>query len=318
MVFVGTAGYRFVEGWSWLEALYMTVITLTTVGFGEINPLSPAGRFFTILVIIGGVGLAAYALSFGAEVIATGELARMIRTRRKVKLKDHCIVCGFGRVGRYVAAELERENIQFVVIDKEDSAIEICQQKNYPFVQGNAAEEETLRQAGIASAKFLVASVNADAENVFIILTVRELREDLFIIARCNFEESTPKLKKAGANQVISPYALTGHRIVHMISRPSITEFLDVVLHSENTELWLEEIDIQSGSILANQTLGDARIRNEMGVTVLAIDLPQKKVITHPKADTVLLEGARLIVLGTRDQLKNLHSMAISQVKDAV
>jgi voltage-gated potassium channel len=306
----GALGYRLIEGWNWLDSVYMTVITLTTVGFGEINPLSPTGRLFTVFVILGGAGVVAYALSSAGEIIGSGELRREIRLRRRIRLKNHTIICGFGRVGRSVAAELKREGVPFVVIDIDEETTETCRRLGYDTVQGNAANNEILRRAGIETARSVVTSAKSDAENVFIILTVRELREDILIISRLNYEESEPKLLKAGANRVISPYNLAGHRIVSTISRPAVTDFLDTVLRSEDVELWLEEVDIQPGSPLANKTLSDARIRNEIGVTILAVDLPGQKVITHPKASTPLFPGARLIVLGTREQLKQLSQLA--------
>lgn len=309
IMLVGTLGYRILEGWPWLDAVYMTVITLTTVGFGEIRPLTDQGQLFTIFVILSGAGVFAYALSSTAEIISSGQLAKFIQWNRRSNLKDHVIVCGYGRVGQFVAAELAREGTPFIIIDRDDAAVDSCQQKGYQVIQGNAASEETLEKAGIARAKALIAAVNSDAENVFIVLTVRSIREDIRIISRSNYEESFAKLQKAGADHVISPYALAGNKMVHTISRPQVSQFIDVVLQSENTELYMEEVDIQPGSPIAGRTLGASRLRNEVGVTVLAIDLPGKKVVTHPEANTPLPVGARLIVIGTREQLDMLNRM---------
>ena len=225
-------------------------------------------------------------------------------------MKDHCIVCGFGRVGRFVAAELKRDSFPFIVIDRSEEAVDAARQLGYQAILGNAAQVDNLQRAGIDKARSLIAAVNSDAENVFIILTVREHWDDIQIVARCNFEDSEPKLRKAGADRVISPYALAGHRMVGLVSRPGVTDFLDVVLHSDSTELWLEEVDVGPQSAIAGLTLGEARLRNELGVTVLAVDLPGEKVVAHPEANTPLPVGARLIVLGTREQLRSLEERA--------
>ncbi len=309
VVLTGTIGYRFIEHWSWLDSIYMTVITLTTVGYGEIRPLTDIGRMFTILVIIGGAGVFAYTLSSTAELISSGELARIIRLNRRIALKDHAIICGYGRVGKFVASELNQEQIPFIVVDKSEEAIEDCIKHGYKTVQGNAASVHTLEKAGVMNARTIITAVNSDAENVFIVLTIRELREDILIISRCNFQASEAKLRKAGADKVISPYALAGNKIVQTILRPKVTQFLDVVLMSEHTEMYMEEVEVKSGSPIAGLTLGDSRLRNEVGVTVLAIDLPDQIVVTHPTVDTQLPVGARLIVMGTSEQLQKLNEL---------
>ncbi len=310
VLFISTVGYHLIEGWGWLDSVYMTVITLTTVGFGEIRPLSPGGRMFTILVILGGVGVMAYSLSSISELILSGELGRVFQNRRRAELKNHTIVCGFGRVGRSVAGELKAEGIPFLVIDKDPAAVDACRALGYGFVEGDASDIEVLLQAGLTQARSLVTAADTDALNVFIILTVREVREDIQIVTRLNNELSENKMRKAGANRVISPYSLAGHRIVSTISRPAVTDFLDTVLRSETGPLWLEEIDVQPGSQLEGVSLGQAHLRSRFGVTVLAVDLPGQKVVTHPEANTILETGSRLIVLGSREQLINISSLA--------
>ena len=233
---LGTAGYRVIEGWQPLDAFYMTIITLTTVGFGELRPLSAAGRLFTVGLIIGGMGIVAYASTTAVQWLVSGELKGelLARRRRRMldKLQQHDIVCGFGRMGQHIVAELARRDRPFVVIDRNAETVERCRQLGYHCVLGNAAEEATLHKAGIMRARSLIAAVNSDAGNVFIILTARALRSDLIIVARGNYDSAESKLRRAGANEVISPYLIGGRSMVHYVDRPGLVEFLDVVILS--------------------------------------------------------------------------------------
>ncbi len=309
-IIFGTLGYRFIEQWTWLDALYMTFITLSTVGFGEIRQLSPAGRIFTMVLIVAGASVVAYAVRNLIELLSSGELSDAFQRRRMIQIKDHCIVCGLGRVGQYVAAELVREGVPFVVIDRDDRAIALAERLGYPYVQGDATVAETFLKARIDTARFLIAAVDSDSENVFIVLTVREIREGIIIIARTNSDDTIPKLRKAGADRVISPYALAGHRIVGMVKRPAVTDFLEDALQAGDIELRIEEFDIQPESSLVDKTLGETDLRHVMGISVLAIGLPNEGVVAHPDASTTIRAGAKLIVMGSREQLQHLSRLA--------
>nr|WP_255604396.1 potassium channel protein [Oscillochloris sp. ZM17-4] len=311
---VGTAGYALIEGMSWIDALYMVVITVSTVGFGEINPLTPAGRLFTIGLIGAGAGLVAFTLSGAAEFILSGEWQEYLDQRRRQhmveQLSEHTIICGYGRIGRHVADELHAQGLPFVVLDMNEAKVEHVRHKGYLALRGNAANEEDLESAGIARAGSLVSTANSDAENVFIVLTARSMRPDMVIVARANFDESEDKLLRAGATRVILPYRICGRRMAALISRPGVADFLDEVMHASGLELLIDQVMLDPGSPLAGQTLGTANLRSRFGVTVLAVGPPGDRVDISPGVQTVLAPGSMLIALGTRVQLQALAAIA--------
>jgi voltage-gated potassium channel len=314
LIFVGALGYRWLEGMSAVDSLYMAVITISTVGFGEVHQLSPSGRLFTIALILGGGGVAAFSVSVAVEFIMSGEWQNYFEARRRSrmlsKLSDHIIICGFGRVGRRVADELTQENIPFIVVDMLSERVEHARERGYTVVAGNAANDNVLHQVGIESAKGLVAVVDSDAENVFIVLTARSLNPKIYIIARANYEDTEPKLLRAGADRTLMPYNISGKRIVTMLMRPSVADFLDEVSHVGGLELLLEQVKIKPSSPLAGKTLVEARIRNDMGVTVIACRNEDGQFDTHPGPQTVIAPNGLLLVLGTREQLRDLIKYA--------
>lgn len=314
LLIVGTAGYALIEGMSLIDALYMVVITVSTVGFGEISPLTPAGRLFTIGLIGAGAGLVAFTLSGAAEFILSGEWQEFLEQRRRQhmveQLSDHTIICGYGRIGRHVADELHAQGLPFVVLDMDPAKVDRVRHKGYLALLGNAANEEDLRGVGIARAGSLVATANSDAENVFIVLTARSMRPDIVIVARANFDESEDKLLRAGATRVILPYRICGRRMAALISRPGVADFLDEVMHASSLELLIDQVSLEAGSPLAGQTLGEANLRSRLGVTVLAVGLAGDRVDISPGVQTLLSPGSQLIALGTRDQLQQLVALA--------
>jgi voltage-gated potassium channel len=298
-----------IEGWTFIEALYMTVITMATIGFSEVRPLSTAGRLFTLALIAFGVITATYSISVVIEFFTSADLQEQLHTRRRRKalaqITEHCIICGFGRMGRSRASELKIRNASFIIIDQTDEAIEKCHHLGLPALQGNAADERILREAGIERASSLVAAANSDAENVFIILTAKSIRPDLQIIARTHSEASIPKLEKAGANTVISPYATAGRRVAQLLTHPNVTSFLDGVLEFGDQQMRLEEFVIGPHSPLAGLTLRQAQLE----VTVLAVLHPEQTLLSHPNAETKLLPGAAIIVMGIDSELNKLAQM---------
>jgi voltage-gated potassium channel len=311
---IGTSGYQWLEELPPIDAFYMTVITISTVGFGEVKPLSPAGRIFTVGLIAAGGGLTAYFLKTAAEFFLSGEWRTQLAHKRRqamlTKLMGHIIVCGYGRVGREVAHELQAEKLPFVVIDKDPEKIARIEAAGHLALQGNAANELYLKAAGIMRARGLVAAVNSDAENVFIVLTARELRPDLTIVARANYEDSESKLLRAGANRVIFPYRISGRRMVTMLVRPHVADFLDEVTHAGEQELLVEQVWLAQSSPLVGQSLSQADLRNRFAITILACRSPDGQVNTHPGSEMILCADSYLVVLGTRDQIQALARLA--------
>jgi len=314
LVGIGVAGFHWLEGFSPVDSLYMTVITISTVGFGEVHPLSPLGRLFTIGLILGGVGIVAYTLTAGMEYLVSGEWRSQWIERRERQMLDtlsgHIIVCGFGRVGRFVAQDLKAEEVPFVILEKDPERVEQTRRFGYLVLQGNAANENLLEQAGIRRARGLVAAVDSDAENVYIALTARGLNPGLYIIARANFEESEPKLLRAGADRVLLPYRISGKRMVTMLLRPEVADFLDEVSFAGGMELLLEQVTLEKESALEGLTLAEARSALKADITVLAYKEPGSTKNLRPGPDTKLTGGMQILALGTRDDLRRLMQMA--------
>ncbi len=316
LIIVSVVGYMWIEGYPLLDALYMTVITLSTVGFGEVRPLSPLGRAFTILIILVGVGTGAYLFGTIVEYLVAGELMETWRQRRIMRaleaLQEHYIVCGYGRVGEQVVTELLSLGLPCVVIDQDRTAVERCERRGLPFVEGDATEDEVLRQAGIERARGLVAVLDTDADNVFVVLSARSLNQELMIVARATTEDAERKLLKAGADRVVSPYAMAGYRIVSLLVRPHVVGFLDTAMRSQNLELWLEEIVVSPQSPLIGQTLAEADIRVHTGANVLAIIRGPDHHVVDWSPELRLEANDVLIVLGKQEQLEALAELARS------
>lgn len=314
LILVGTSGYHLLEGMDLVDSLYMTVITISTVGFGEVRQLSALGRLFTIGLIIGGGVIVAYSLSVSAEFLMTGEWRRIMETRRHThmlsKLSDHVIVCGFGRVGKRVSDELTQEGVPFVVVDTHPEQVKHAEELGYIAIVGNAANDAMLKAAGIDKARALIAAVNSDAENVFIILTARNLNANIQILARANYEDSEPKMIRAGADRTIVPYDISGKRMVTMLMRPSVADFLDEVAHVSGLELLLEQIQIEPESPLAGKTISETNIRNKIGVAILACQDPQGIFDMNPGPQTLIEPDGLLLILGTREQLREMIRFA--------
>jgi voltage-gated potassium channel len=314
LVVLGTVGYRIVEGWGFLDALYMTVITITTVGFLEVHPLSTAGRFFTMGLSLGGVFTAFYAAAEFIRVVVTGEirtvLGRQRMESRLEKLHDHLVVCGFGRMGRLVAEEFSAAGLDFVVIDRNEEVLEgFALRGGIPLV-GEATADDVLRGAGVGRARALVTAAASDADNLFITLSARLLNEKLFIVARAESEGAEVKLRRAGASRVVSPYTIGGHRVAQAVLRPSATDFIELATRTGHLELQIEEMAVGRGSVLVGRTLKASPVRSELGVMVVAIKKPDGKMAFNPAPEAVLEDGDLLIALGRRRQLDRLAELA--------
>jgi voltage-gated potassium channel len=310
----GTLGYVFIEGWHPWDAFYMTVTTVATVGFREVHPLSTAGQAFTLLLIFLGVGAALYAFTVLATVVVEGGWPRYVEQWRYVrminKLSDHYVICGYGRIGSIVAAEFARQKTAFVVVERDAARVAEAKEHGHLAIAGDGSREDTLKLAGIDRARGLVAAVGTDAENVYAVLSARVLKSDLFIIARAEGEESISKLRKAGADRVISPYRIGAVQIAQTALRPAVVDFVEIATSSDNLELSIEEIRIEKSSSMAGQSLAEAVKRDKMNVVVVGIQHAQGHMEFNPTSDTVLRAGDHLIALGSSSTLKELERAA--------
>jgi len=314
LLFVGTAGYQLVEGWAWFDALYMTVITITTVGFLEVHPLGPGGRVFTMALALGGVFTAFYAAAEFIRVVVTGEihtlLGRQRMESRLEKLSGHLVVCGFGRMGRLVAEEFASAALPFVVIDREPRVFEgFAMPEGIPLV-GDATDDDVLRKAGVERARALVTAAASDADNLFITLSARLLNDKLLIVARAEGEGADVKLRRAGANRVVTPYSIGGHRVAQAVLRPNVMDFIELATRSEHLELQIEEVAVRGGSSLVGCSIKASPIRSELGIIIVAIKKPEGSMAFNPAPETALEAGDLLITLGHRQQLDRLEQMA--------
>jgi voltage-gated potassium channel len=310
---VGTAWYAMVERWSLVDSLYMTVITLSTVGFGELRPLSPASRLFTIALILVGVSTVAYGLGSIGEYLVTRGVVERLRHRRLTqkinKMEAHTIICGAGRVGRTAAETLLEMRRQFVIVDtNEDVAAELVQ-LGWVVLHGDATRDEVLEEAGIHSAASILVCTGDDSDNLFIVLSARALNQGLFIVARSVEGANEAKMKRAGADRVISPYQIGGRHMATVATRPIVAQFLDVVTLDSGLELWLEEVTIGADSALVGQTVMEADLRRRTGVILVALLRGEERKMITPDESTRLATGDELIVLGTRQQLATLDAM---------
>ncbi|MDO9288636.1 MAG: NAD-binding protein [Thermodesulfovibrionales bacterium] len=315
VVTIGSAGYMVIEGWNCIDSLYMTIITIASVGYREVHDLSPNGRIFTIILIIGGVGSVAYTLTTVAKIVLEGEIKEIFgrkRLEKKIKeLKNHYIVCGYGRMGKIICRELRGKSIRFAVIEKK---LDIPEERDDILIlEGDATKDEILKEAGIEKAKGLISVLPTDAENLFVVLSARELNPDLFIVARAGEEGSEQKLIRAGADRVVSPYHIGGLRIAHTVLKPAVVDFIEFATKSGNIDLQMEEITIQDASALAGQTLDECGIGRDLGIIVVAIKKTSGDMQFNPTYKTAIKTGDTLIALGEISKLKALEDMAITK-----
>jgi voltage-gated potassium channel len=310
----GTAGFHFIEGWSWFDSFYMVVITLSTIGYSEVHELSHTGRIFNSLLIITGVALVFLMIGALTQALLEFELFKIFGKRRMERevanLKDHYIICGAGRVGHSVAAELARKPAQFVIVESDEKRVADLDPK-WPFLIGDAASEKTLHDAGIHRAAGLVAATTTDAANIYIVLTARSLNPNLKIIARASEPAAEKHLKTAGADSVISPYAAAGHRIAQSLLRPNVLDFLDIATaRAGSLEMIIEEIRVGESSPLASATVGTSRVHHEFGIMILAIRRNDGETRFNPTAQDPIHAGDYLIAMGEPQQLAKLEVLA--------
>jgi voltage-gated potassium channel len=310
LTILGTAGYMILEGWSLLDALYMTVTTLATVGYGEVHPMHASGRIFTLIFIIVGVGTTLYILSVVVTFVVEGHFGKTVGRRRMeraiARLEGHFIICGYGRVGRQIAHDFRREEVAFVVIDINQTSLGDAERDGHLTITGTPASDEVLQRAGIARARGLIAAMDNDAENIYVTLSARVLRPELFIVSRANQPDSEAKLQRAGANRVISPYRVGGRQMAMLALRPLSVDFVDTVLQGLNMELLLEDIIVKPGSQLVGLALAQVRASFMPEASILALKRGDDLTF-NPPMEMVLAEDDQLAVIGTPSQLKALE-----------
>jgi voltage-gated potassium channel len=313
---VGTAGFHVIEQWSWFDGFYMALTTMSTVGFGEVHPLSTAGRAFASFLILASLVGVGYTIAASSQALLQFEFGKTLGRRRMerelAQLSGHYIICGAGRVGRTAARELRERGQVCVLIEKEPERAQWALDQKIPIVVGDASSEESLRRARIETARGLVTAVSSDAVNLYIVLTARGVRSDLKIVARASEEEAIPKLLRAGASEVLSPYHFVGRRIAHILLQPNVLDFIDTAFGTERLDIEIAEVAIQSSSPLVGQTLSSASIRQQADVIILGIKPADAAMKFNPMPESTIHAGDCLIVIAGHGGLKKLEALAAS------
>lgn len=310
---IGVFGYRFVSEYSWIDAVYMTVITITTVGYGEVNPLDTEAKIFTIFLILSSVVIVGYAISIITEYILSKNNFEDIKQRRMQKkideMTDHIVICGYGRNGKQAAKKLLAYNKPFLVIERNKDVIERFQEDDIPFVYGNANEDQTLFDAGIERASTLICALPSDADNLFVVLSARQINNGMTIISRASEETSYNKLKLAGANNVILPDRIGGDHMASLVVIPDLVEFIDNLGIVGERNINVEEVKVeQLYNVKEARTIRDLDLRKKTGCTVIGFKDAKGDYVVNPEASTKLVAGSKIIVLGRPEQIQRLNS----------
>ena len=312
LLVLGSLGFVWLEGWSYFDALYMTVATLTTLGGGEVQPLSKLGRVYTMALVLAGMGVLLYIVTSLARVVVEGEIKAALGRRKLVKrmkrLKNHYIICGFGRIGETIAQALQARGIPLVVVENNPDNLPRLEAAGNYFVVGDATREDVLLEAGIERAKGLVAVVHSDAGNVYIVLTARSLNPQLHIVARAEDRAAEQKLLRAGADKVESPYFMGGQKMAHTILHPTVVTFMELAM-KEGVEWSMEEVRVGEGSPLVGVALKDSGLRQKLDLILVAIKRADGEMLFNPTLETNILAGDTLIALGMRRNLEALEKM---------
>ena len=311
LVVAGTMGYMLIEQWGWVDGLYFTFITLTTIGYGEIHELSTTGRFFTILIAALGIGAFVFIGSRGVQVLLISHNLRESHMKRQIsRMKNHYIICGYGRVGKRIVKDLINGGESFVVIDRAGEVIELLREEGIPFIEGDAEDEKTLNAAALKSAKGLILATPEDSANVFVSLTAREIREDLFILARANSRINARKLLHAGADKAIAPDEIGARRMAQVILRPHVDRFMDEVFHAESLDRAMDEVTIREGAEIIGKSLAQSHFRQQFDLIVIAvIDGATREMHFNPNAQDAIQAQDILIVLGHSEVIQRLREL---------
>jgi voltage-gated potassium channel len=314
---VGTMGFYFIEGWSFTESLYTTVTTLSTVGYGDFYPQTQTGRIFTIFLIIFGVGTMLYTVVLFAETMVEARF-RMLMGRGKLdkmikKLNNHYIICGCGRIGYLICRELAEEKIPFVVIDNNPEVIQKTEDEGFIYYKGDSTQDKTLIATGIKRAKGIVCVLPSDAQNLYVILTAKELNPDIYILSRSEEDESEHRLLRAGADRVMSPYTLGGMRMAMAILRPAMLDFIEITTRRQSLELKMEEVAVCERSPIAGKSLEESEVRHRYGLIIVAVKKESGKMIFNPLASYTIENGDKLIAMGEDDNLRRFSNVCVEE-----
>ena len=313
---VGTTGFHFIEGWSFIDSFYTTITTLTTVGYGDFTPRTAEGKIFTVFIIIFGVGTMLYSLVLMAETFIEARLRRLLGRGKleKIieKMNNHYIICGGGRIGFLICRELITGKMPCVVIDNNPEVIQRAQDEGFVCFKGDATQDKILIEAGIKRAKGIVCVLPSDAENLYVILTAKELNQQVYIISRSEEEESEHRLLRAGADRVMSPYTLGGMRMAMAILRPAMLDFIEITTRQQSLELRMEEISVCKGSPIISLSLEDSGIRQRYGLIIVAVKKDSGKMIFNPLANYIIAEGDMLIAMGEDENVKQFAEACLA------
>ena len=311
---VGTLGYAGIEGWSLWDSAFMTIITVSTVGYGYVHPLSRAGEAWTALVLLTGVATLYYTAFVLMALVVDGGLYRGFEQRRFARMLDeltnHFIICGYGRIGSTIAEEFRRQGVPCIVIERDPDKVHEIIAGGGMAVEADASREDVLKRVGIERARGLIAAVSTDAENVYAVLTARVLRPDLFIIARVESEDAESKLRRAGADRVISPYTLGAIQMAHTALRPAVVDFMRLATSSEHLDLSAEQIELAPGGVLVGRSIREAELRQRFGVIIVAIRRAEGHMEFNPSPEARLQAGDQLVLLGSTEKLRELDAVA--------
>ncbi|MFN1835019.1 TrkA family potassium uptake protein [Balneola sp. MJW-20] len=307
---IGTSGYHFLEGMKWFDGLYMTFITITTIGFSELKSLTVEGRVFTMIIFVMGIGVISYIASQSTQLIFESELFfKRAMTKRLEKLEDHYIICGYGRIGHRIAEVLTNAGLPIVIVENRESSIQRIRRDNLLYVEGDAEEEQSLLDAGINKAKALICTLSSDQDNVFTTLLARELNRDIFILVRANESRNRRKALRAGANKVLSPYDIGADRMANVILRPNVDHFIDNISKDQYQEHSFDEAHISEDSVLAGKSLLDINVRKEYSVLIIAIIREDGQTIFNPDSSVIINEGDSLILLGDQNKIQKFRKV---------
>ncbi len=311
---IGVIGYMVIEGWNFLDSAFMTAISLTTVGYSEVHPLSSSGRIFTIILIMSGVGLFFYALALFSEALVEGHLRGYFEKRKMEKaisnLSSHYILCGFGRLGHTIAESFASRGLPLVIIENDKEVINRLKSKKFLYVEGDATNDEVLDAAGVSRAKCIICTLNSDASNVYVVLIARSMSKDIFILSRASEMAAEKRMRQAGADKVITPYEIGAKRMVLAALSPTVTEFLDLATETCGMDLSIEQISVQKGSELDGVTLKEIGLRERTGVNVLGIRRKDAGLSVKLGPDEKIYGGDIIVAMGTREGLQKVKELA--------